>query len=242
MKESKTYQVLQRIHSVQTLENKKNLLDKLSETNCVLSFVNLHAVYLCLTNVSFYEAIISSDVIVRDGVGVSVLMRLLRLKPGYNMVGTDFIPEIIDYSKKSKIVLIGTDFQTVKIACDKLNELGFNVIDQCDGFQTEEFYGEFVKNQQPDILVLGMGMPKQELVSYYLRKTIQNKCLIINGGAIIDYIGMKVDRAPKWVRKLRMEWFFRFLVEPKRLFKRYFIEPFLIAILIIKDLTIGIKP
>jgi exopolysaccharide biosynthesis WecB/TagA/CpsF family protein len=66
-------------------------------------------------------------------------------------------------------------------------------------------------------------MPKQEQVAAQLRKQLSNGCLIVCGGAIIDFLGGKVTRAPLWVRNWGIEWMYRLAVEPKRLFKRYVI-------------------
>jgi exopolysaccharide biosynthesis WecB/TagA/CpsF family protein len=65
-----------------------------------------------------------------------------------------------------------------------------------------------------------MGMPKQEIVAARLAAS-GVPCLIVCGGAILDFLGGKVSRAPQWVRGLGCEWVFRLLSEPKRLFSRY---------------------
>jgi len=68
---------------------------------------------------------------------------------------------------------------------------------------------------------MAMGMPKQEEVSVRLREALAHPVLIVNGGAILDYIGGKVPRAPRLMRQVGMEWLFRLAVEPRRLFSRY---------------------
>jgi exopolysaccharide biosynthesis WecB/TagA/CpsF family protein len=68
-----------------------------------------------------------------------------------------------------------------------------------------------------------MGMPKQELLSVLIKENLDFPCLVINGGAIIDYYGNKVTRAPKWMRVNGLEWLYRFGLEPRRMFKRYMI-------------------
>lgn len=65
-----------------------------------------------------------------------------------------------------------------------------------------------------------MGMPKQEAVAAKLA-AIGGPCLIVCGGAILDFLGGKVSRAPEWLRRLGGEWLYRLLREPKRLFMRY---------------------
>ena len=74
---------------------------------------------------------------------------------------------------------------------------------------------------QPDLIVLGMGMPKQERVAHLLRSQLDHPCLIVCGGAIIDFMGGRVSRAPLWMRQLGIEWIYRFLHKPVRMFRRY---------------------
>ena len=68
-----------------------------------------------------------------------------------------------------------------------------------------------------------MGMPKQEQLAYEIQKNIQGSGIIICGGAIIDFKAGKVKRAPKIFRTLSLEWLYRLMNEPRRLFKRYVI-------------------
>ncbi len=94
----------------------------------------------------------------------------------------------------------------------------------------------FEKNQQerqriadalnaasPDIVIAGMGSPKTEIL---LMEEYQkwDARVTFSTGAAIDFFAGKVTRCPRWVNRLGMEWFFRFLMEPKRLFKRYFVD------------------
>ena len=56
-----------------------------------------------------------------------------------------------------------------------------------------------------------------------LRTVISHPCLIVCGGAIIDFLGGKTPRAPLWMRQVGLEWVFRLALEPRRLFHRYVI-------------------
>jgi N-acetylglucosaminyldiphosphoundecaprenol N-acetyl-beta-D-mannosaminyltransferase len=64
-------------------------------------------------------------------------------------------------------------------------------------------------------------MPRQELVARSLRAQLDYPCLIVCGGAIIDFLGGKTARAPVWMRRLGLEWVYRLVQEPGRLFRRY---------------------
>ena len=71
------------------------------------------------------------------------------------------------------------------------------------------------------MVILGMGMPTQELLSAMLARELPGPVLIVNGGAILDFIAGRVRRAPGLMRRLGLEWLFRLLLEPARLWRRY---------------------
>ena len=75
---------------------------------------------------------------------------------------------------------------------------------------------------KPDILLVAMGVPKQEeWINSRLDRL--NGCVAIGVGGLLDFVSQRIPRAPMWMRKLNIEWCFRLYCEPKRLFKRYII-------------------
>jgi N-acetylglucosaminyldiphosphoundecaprenol N-acetyl-beta-D-mannosaminyltransferase len=76
---------------------------------------------------------------------------------------------------------------------------------------------------RPSLIVLGMGMPRQEEIASLLRGVLDHPCTIVCGGAIIDFLGKKTSRAPLWMRRTGLEWLYRLALEPRRLFRRYVI-------------------
>lgn len=191
----------------------------------VLAFVNAHAMNLVAASEVFAKDLIQADVLVRDGTGMEKLFRMLRLSPGVNLNGTDLIPRLIPLFEGKKIALLGTQEPFLTNARIKiLNELApDSEIHVMDGFRSESDYISFCVRVVPDFVILGMGMPKQESVAKILREQLSQPCLIVCGGAIIDFLGGKVVRAPAWVRSYGVEWLYRLLLEPRRLFKRYVI-------------------
>ena len=86
---------------------------------------------------------------------------------------------------------------------------------------------------KPDLLFVCFGCPKQEKWVYDNYKKYDAKVSIC-AGATVDFLAGNVKRAPKWMSNIGLEWFYRFLQEPKRLFKRYFIDDMKIIKLIFK--------
>ena len=191
----------------------------------VLAFVNAHAMNLISTSEVFASQLLQADVLLRDGSGMAKLFRLLHSNPGDNLNGTDLIPRLIPLFNKKKIALMGTEAPflsaaRIKILSELAPECEIHVI---NGFCLASDYVSFCEKVAPDLVILGMGMPKQESIAMVLREKLSKPCLIVCGGAIIDFLGGKVIRAPNWVRDRGIEWVYRLLIEPRRLFKRYVI-------------------
>lgn len=82
-----------------------------------------------------------------------------------------------------------------------------------------------INDVKPDILIVGLGCPKQEYFMYDHYQELDTK-LSLGLGASLDFEAGNVKRAPKWMQNAGLEWFYRFLKEPRRMFKRYFVDDF----------------
>jgi N-acetylglucosaminyldiphosphoundecaprenol N-acetyl-beta-D-mannosaminyltransferase len=105
------------------------------------------------------------------------------------------------------------------------------------GFEKDEQEIEKINamliQSKADILFVGMGVPKQDI--FVFENMAKHKIPVsVSVGAGIDFIAGDQKRAPKWMSSLGLEWFFRFCNDPKRLFKRYFIDDIKILGLILK--------
>jgi exopolysaccharide biosynthesis WecB/TagA/CpsF family protein len=212
------------VAKIRPVGDTSSLLDELLlKSFCIVSFVNAHAVNLACRNEPFCDALRSADVLLRDGAGVKILMRAMRREPGRNMVGTDLIPQIVAAVGSKSVALYGSSAQVAELAAAALRRQGVAPVTHCDGFQTAQYYVERVKTDMPRVLVLGMGMPKQELIAEAIRKQYAGPLLILNGGAILDYMAGRFRRAPGYLRHLGLEWLFRLYLEPGRLWRRYLV-------------------
>jgi hypothetical protein len=189
----------------------------------VLAFVNAHAMNMAAESEPFYQALASADVVVRDGIGVSLLMQLCNQPPGQNLNGTDLIPKVLARANGLPLALFGTR-EPWLLEAQKAVRRDFAPDSACvvaHGFLQVSDYIRIAAQHRPRVIVLGMGMPKQEEVALALRAALGSPCLIVCGGAIIDFLGGKVPRAPRWMRRSGLEWLFRLGREPRRLWQRY---------------------
>ena len=79
-----------------------------------------------------------------------------------------------------------------------------------------------LQNMRADVLLVGMGMPKQELWIARNQKDLPFS-VFLSGGAVFDYLSEEISRAPLWMRNRGLEWLYRFVLEPRRMFVRYII-------------------
>ena len=219
--------LLQKITRLQTDHDVDLWLKQLNHipSSKVVAFVNAHAMNSAAACDEFFQTLSAADVIFRDGSGLALLLKNLKMSPGVNLNGTDLIPRIIQQFDNQKIALLGTQEPYLEQAKQQILAMlaPNSQITSANGFESESSYIDLVKQFQPDLVILGMGMPKQELVAQVLRVNLQQPCLIVCGGAIIDFLGGKVKRAPLWMRQAGVEWLYRLLLEPRRLFFRYVI-------------------
>ena len=86
-----------------------------------------------------------------------------------------------------------------------------------------EKINKIISDAHPDLLIVCFGCPKQEKWIYENYQKYAAKVSIC-AGATVDFLAGNVNRAPRWMSEHGLEWFYRFLMEPKRMFKRYFVD------------------
>lgn len=189
----------------------------------VVSFLNANGANLAWETPSLHERLLRSDLLLRDGIGVELALLAFGRPRGLNMNGTDFIPQIARAYAGRRAALFGTRSPWLERARETLESEGLTVVAVEDGFAPPERYLHLTEQNRPDLVILAMGMPKQEHLSIQLREQLAYPVLIVNGGAVLDFLGGKVTRAPEIMRRTRSEWAYRLALEPKRLARRYLI-------------------
>jgi N-acetylglucosaminyldiphosphoundecaprenol N-acetyl-beta-D-mannosaminyltransferase len=92
-----------------------------------------------------------------------------------------------------------------------------------------------INDYQPDLLVVGMGMPRQEFWTQENFARLKAHVILSSNGAAFDCIAGAVPFPPRWSGRLGLEWLFRFYHEPRRLFSRYVIEPWYVLAVLLVD-------
>ena len=175
-----------------------------------------------------------ADLILTDGQIVVKLSKKLGHPIKERVAMTDFVWDVIALAdeKGYKVFLFGGKEDVLEKATAKIKEKHpkVNIVDSYSppfGFEKNkeqlEVANKRIRKSAADILIVFLGCPKQEKYIAKNKDTYQVPISITMGGCV-DFIAGGVKRAPMWMQKAGLEWFYRFLQEPKRMFKRYFIE------------------
>lgn len=211
------------IRTIRNADERREMLGELSRPSKpkILSFFNQHAFNLAWSDEKLRSALTRSDVLLRDGVGIEICLKRLGITSGLNSNGTDLIPLLLETMSPRAIAVFGTRDPWLSRATERIRAMGHRVAVSSDGFGPDRGYVDLCRQLRPEIILLGMGMPRQELLATQLNAELDYPCLIINGGAVLDFLANRHPRAPEWMRRARLEWLFRLRQEPKRLAGRY---------------------
>lgn len=150
--------------------------------------------------------------------------------------GSSFFPMYCDYHAKNdniRIFLLGAKDGVAEIAKEKINkrvgrEIIVDTYSPPFGFEKDEKECEqivdILRKSSANVVLVGLGNPKQTNFIFDYKDRISNVDMWMALGATIDFEAGNIKRAPQICQKFAMEWFYRFLKEPKRMFKRYFID------------------
>ncbi|MEL7532291.1 MAG: WecB/TagA/CpsF family glycosyltransferase [Bacteroidota bacterium] len=187
---------------------------------------------------SFYEVYQEADYVVCDS-------RIIQLTAAWatgkaikaQIAGSDFFPAFCQYhahnTAEVKIFLLGGTPESVRQAADNINnKAGAQVIvgGYSPPFGFEDTPSEnakiiqLIQQSGATVLAVGVGAPKQEKWIMAHRQQLAGIKLIFAIGATIDFQAGLVQRSPKWISKIGLEWLHRIFQEPGRMLKRYFVD------------------
>jgi len=191
-----------------------------------IDFLNAHNANIASKDPE-YAAALKRAVVLPDGVGVDIAARILygSTFPA-NLNGTDFIPTFLaSIEEPVTVALIGAKHPVAETAAAAFAKVApqHRYVTIHDGYFSaaeEPAILAEIAALRPDILLVAMGVPRQEL--WVDRNITPGHCTLpIAVGALFDFISGAVPRAPVWMRRLRLEWLHRLFQEPARLWRRY---------------------
>ncbi len=200
----------------------------------VLVPVNLDMMRVARKNKAFNHMINKSDLSIVDGKPLIWLSKIARNKIKEKISGSDLIYPVLDLCDKNgySIFIVGGIKDAPQKACDNIKAKYPNV--DIKGYFSPEFgfeknaektneLVEIINDKKADIVLLCLSAPKQEMFYENNKNKLYNSTYYC-AGATVDFLAGRIKRAPKWMSKVGLEWFYRFMKEPKRLFKRYWLD------------------
>ncbi len=192
-----------------------------------ISFLNAHCANMRAADSAYAAALNRSDVILPDGIGVELAARMTGVRLTANLNGTDFVPALLQKAAQRglSVFLLGgrpgtaeAAAQTLARQIPELRVVGTQ--DGYDGINDSQKVITQINASGADILLVAMGVPLQELW-IDTHADVLSPRLLLGVGALFDFLAGNVTRAPAPVRKLRMEWAWRLMMEPRRMARRY---------------------
>lgn len=207
-------------------------LSRLKEEKILINTLNAHCYNVARTDPVYNEALINCDVLIPDGVSVIWAMRWISGIKLQKISGTDLFYYEMERLQKmdGKCFFLGSSHATLSKITERVSREFPRIKVQTysppykPDFLPEEntLMKEFINAFKPDVLFIGMTAPKQEKWAYQHFKQLEvgHVCCI---GAVFDFYAGTVERAPEWMIKAGLEWFYRLIQEPRRMWKRYLI-------------------
>lgn len=217
----------------------KDALNYIPQGKMLINTINAHSFNVAQKDALFAEALLKGDYLIPDGASIVKACRWLGAKsqPKERIAGWDFYTfemERLNVRCKhenvsGKVMFMGSSEKVLslirkKIALDYPN---LTVVTYSPPYKpefSEEENAEIIKainDAEPELLWIGMTAPKQEKWTYSHWKKLNINCHVGTIGAVFDFYAGTAERAPQWWQEHSLEWLYRLIKEPKRMWRRY---------------------
>jgi len=187
------------------------------------------------------ESVLSSDIINADGMSIVWAARFLGNRIKERVAGIDLMENLVElaYEKGYSCFFLGAKQEVVeKLVYDYSKKYSKNIIaGYRNGYFDEKEEKKIIDKiieSNANLLFVAITSPKKEVFLNRYKEELKNINLIMGVGGSFDVISGLIKRAPVFIQKIGMEWFYRLMQEPKRMWKRYFFGNLKFVILILK--------
>jgi N-acetylglucosaminyldiphosphoundecaprenol N-acetyl-beta-D-mannosaminyltransferase len=218
-----------------TILGSKAELASLPEGKLLINTVNAHSFNTAKKDQLFADALTNGDVLIPDGVSIVKACKWIKAKsqPKERIAGWDlFFFEMNKLEKKGGIVMFMGSSQKVLDLIVKRASVDYphlKVVTYSPPYKPEfsdednKAIIDAINVANPDLLWIGMTAPKQEKWTYSHWNELNIHCHVGTIGAVFDFFAGTVERAPIWWQEHGLEWLYRLIKEPKRMWRRYII-------------------
>ena len=220
-------------------------LASLPEGKLLINTINAHSYNTARKDSLFAEALTNGDVLLPDGVSIVMACKWIKAKslPKERIAGWDLFAfemeklereseELRTKSEESKIVMfMGSSQKVLDLIVKRAAEVypHLKVVTYSPPYKPEfsdednKAIIDAINAANPDLLWIGMTAPKQEKWTYSHWNELNIHCHVGTIGAVFDFFAGTVERAPLWWQEHGLEWLYRLIKEPKRMWRRYII-------------------
>jgi N-acetylglucosaminyldiphosphoundecaprenol N-acetyl-beta-D-mannosaminyltransferase len=219
----------------------------LEKRKWVITNHNLHSVYLFHRRLKLREFYKNAHWTFIDGMPLIALGKLYgyALEREHRVTLADWIHPLMETAARKgwRVFNLGSPDGVAEKGAARLRrlyprlqiEVSNGYFDARQGSAENEAVVQRINTYQPDLLMVGMGMPRQEFWTQENFARLNAGVILASNGAAIDYIAGMVPTPPRWAGRLGLEWAFRLASEPRRLFGRYLVEPWYLLMLLTMD-------
>lgn len=217
-------------------------LKDIHDGKVLINTINAHSFNVAQKDELFAEALAKGDYLIPDGASIIKACKMLKAKslPKERIAGWDLfafeMKRLEERSKKNngirlKVMFMGSSEKVLSLIREKaaVDYPNLEVVTYSPPYKPEfsdEDNAAIIKainNAAPDLLWIGMTAPKQEKWTYQHWKELNIHCHVGTIGAVFDFYAGTAQRAPKWWQEHSLEWLYRLIKEPKRMWRRYVI-------------------
>ncbi|HTU77617.1 MAG TPA: WecB/TagA/CpsF family glycosyltransferase [Solirubrobacteraceae bacterium] len=193
-----------------------------------LSYVNAHTLNLAARVEALHRSLRRSRLVMNDGVGLNLAARMRGERFPENLNGSDFTVRLLQLAaaRDWNVYFLGGEPGVAELAAERLEQRIHDlcVVGVTHGYtrESDEVLAERVRDSGASLLVVALGSPLQEI---WLDQNLEatGALIGIGVGAFLDFTAGRVRRAPRWMNTMGIEWCFRLLQEPGRLWRRYLV-------------------
>ncbi len=213
--------------------SKHYVFDSLPVKKTIINTINPHSWVVADKDDEFHSALMASDVLLPDGVGIVLTARFLWHERFHKLAGFDLHKMILSHLNaiSGSCFYLGASPKVLERISVKLRKEYPNIsvgtydppYRECFSADENQNMIDAINKFKPDVLFVGMTAPKQEKWLHQHKSEINTNVMCAIGGTFDFYAGT-VPRAPKWMIRYGLEWLFRMMREPKRMWKRNLIS------------------
>ena len=227
-----------RLKTLPLMENLQEL-ESLPDGKFLINTINAYSYNNAQKDAAFADALRGGDALLPDGMSIVVACRLIRAqsRPARRIAGWNlFISEMQRLQRKAvaeglrkRVMFLGSSDAVLGRIAERM-KTDFPMLDAItfsppyrEAFSDDDdaLMLRAIHDADPDLLWIGMTAPKQEKWTYAHWRQMNVRCHVGTIGAVFDFYAGTLRRAPEWMQRCGLEWLFRLLCEPRRMWRRY---------------------